>query len=291
MSSNSVILKDNLQSMIGVFALLFFCAMCCSGYCCRRVNPTDLDPATEENEEEEKTMEQKRDEILNKLILKKVIELEDSQRDIHAVSFSDHSASSFHSGSGRSWISNRCVGTYVDAIMTRRSASHRVIRFSEQLSPEEVKRNHSDYGRSRSDPQLLDFSTTEAETTATSATATIKTETNNKNKQDVDQDHQGEDHHHHHNHRRKTDVLVRTLAVSLRSKPMDYAHPTTCDICLMDYEAGEEVAWSPNDACEHAFHKECIVDWILRNPKCPLCRNDYLHDSSKKKQEGENENV
>jgi hypothetical protein len=76
-------------------------------------------------------------------------------------------------------------------------------------------------------------------------------------------------------HRRKCDIVVRTLARTL-SANQDYAQPTTCDICLLDYEVGEEVAWSTNEGCIHAFHKECIVDWLLRNPKCPLCRRDYV---------------
>ena len=76
-------------------------------------------------------------------------------------------------------------------------------------------------------------------------------------------------------HRRKADIMVRTLAHTL-SANQDYDQPTTCDICLLDYEEGEELAWSHNEGCIHAFHKECITDWLLRNPKCPLCRRDYV---------------
>lgn len=50
----------------------------------------------------------------------------------------------------------------------------------------------------------------------------------------------------------------------------------TCDICLLDYEVDEEVAWSPNLDCVHTFHKECILDWLMRKPSCPSCRKDYL---------------
>ena len=51
---------------------------------------------------------------------------------------------------------------------------------------------------------------------------------------------------------------------------------TTCDICLLDYAVDEEVAWSPNPDCVHSFHKECILDWLIRKPSCPSCRNNYL---------------
>jgi hypothetical protein len=51
---------------------------------------------------------------------------------------------------------------------------------------------------------------------------------------------------------------------------------TTCDICLIDYKVGDDVAWSPNLECTHAFHKECVLDWLVRKPTCPNCRHDYL---------------
>ncbi|VEU34066.1 unnamed protein product [Pseudo-nitzschia multistriata] len=49
-----------------------------------------------------------------------------------------------------------------------------------------------------------------------------------------------------------------------------------CDICLLEFEAGDEVAWSPNLKCSHTFHKECILDWLVRKQTCPTCRQDYL---------------
>jgi len=51
---------------------------------------------------------------------------------------------------------------------------------------------------------------------------------------------------------------------------------TSCSICLMDYEQGDLVSWSPNRSCEHAFHHECISGWLSGHPNCPICRRDYL---------------
>ena len=51
---------------------------------------------------------------------------------------------------------------------------------------------------------------------------------------------------------------------------------TTCDICLLEYQVGDTVAWSPNVECIHAFHRDCILDWLVRKPSCPNCRVDYL---------------
>lgn len=34
-----------------------------------------------------------------------------------------------------------------------------------------------------------------------------------------------------------------------------------CDVCLLEFETGDEVAWSNNLKCSHTFHKDCILDW------------------------------
>ena len=51
---------------------------------------------------------------------------------------------------------------------------------------------------------------------------------------------------------------------------------TACDICLLEFEVGDDVAWSPNLDCIHSFHKDCVLDWLVRKPTCPNCRHDYL---------------
>lgn len=50
----------------------------------------------------------------------------------------------------------------------------------------------------------------------------------------------------------------------------------TCTICLTEYQEGEEVCWSHNDHCNHVFHKECILEWLLRHDECPCCRHNFL---------------
>jgi hypothetical protein len=54
------------------------------------------------------------------------------------------------------------------------------------------------------------------------------------------------------------------------------AHGAVCDICLGDYEIGDVIAWSKNVQCKHAFHADCITDWLTRRPTCPSCRQDYI---------------
>mmetsp|Transcript_17533 Transcript_17533/g.25108 ORF Transcript_17533/g.25108 Transcript_17533/m.25108 type:complete len:281 (+) Transcript_17533:66-908(+) len=49
-----------------------------------------------------------------------------------------------------------------------------------------------------------------------------------------------------------------------------------CSICLDDYVIGEEVCWSQNPDCYHAFHKDCIIAWLMEHKDCPVCRREYL---------------
>lgn len=52
--------------------------------------------------------------------------------------------------------------------------------------------------------------------------------------------------------------------------------PKSCPICLEAYKAGDEIAWSKNDHCYHAYHLDCIVGWLMERNECPMCRRDYL---------------
>jgi len=57
--------------------------------------------------------------------------------------------------------------------------------------------------------------------------------------------------------------------VSTKKKPkIDMG---TCNICLEDYQAGEEVK---SLSCPHTFHKGCIDQWLKRVACCPVCKAD-----------------
>lgn len=53
-----------------------------------------------------------------------------------------------------------------------------------------------------------------------------------------------------------------------------------CAICLVEYQDGDEISWSHNSSCGHAFHHDCIIEWLLTRDECPCCRRDYLSFSS-----------
>ena len=56
---------------------------------------------------------------------------------------------------------------------------------------------------------------------------------------------------------------------------------TVCDICLIGFEPEDVIAWSSNPKCDHAYHTDCISDWLMRQPTCPSCRQEFLPEAKK----------
>lgn len=52
--------------------------------------------------------------------------------------------------------------------------------------------------------------------------------------------------------------------------------PKFCSICLEAYKSGDEVCLSHNDDCDHVFHKDCIVSWLIQHDDCPNCRAVFV---------------
>jgi len=66
-----------------------------------------------------------------------------------------------------------------------------------------------------------------------------------------------------------------SLYLTLPSRCVD----ATCAFCLDDYEVGDEVVWSDLH-CTHAFHKECLMQWLSKGKKrCPVCRHWFVPGS------------
>ena len=56
---------------------------------------------------------------------------------------------------------------------------------------------------------------------------------------------------------------------------------TECAICLEQFK-GIDIIKSFYK-CEHIFHKKCLLNWLKKNNKCPLCNHDLSEEIRKMK--------
>eukprot|EP00979_Chaetoceros_neogracilis_P009524 scaffold2166_cov144-Chaetoceros_neogracile.AAC.2 len=68
----------------------------------------------------------------------------------------------------------------------------------------------------------------------------------------------------------------RRLVTEMVDQSETLYSPKTCAICLEIYKVNDTVCWSANEACHHAYHFDCMMDWLMENDECPLCRENYL---------------
>lgn len=58
-----------------------------------------------------------------------------------------------------------------------------------------------------------------------------------------------------------------------------------CAICLDSLSIGEVVIWSNNIHCRHAFHQDCILEYLVRLKDqkfpCPCCRQSFCVETKK----------
>jgi hypothetical protein len=55
------------------------------------------------------------------------------------------------------------------------------------------------------------------------------------------------------------------------------ANSSRCTMCLEDFRLNERVHRLP---CQHYFHHQCIVQWLLRHNTCPICRKPVQIDEN-----------
>ena len=53
----------------------------------------------------------------------------------------------------------------------------------------------------------------------------------------------------------------------------------SCSICLVDYKVGDKIVYSHNEKCNHCFHLDCMIPWLMKKDRtsCPNCRCDFLN--------------
>jgi len=55
--------------------------------------------------------------------------------------------------------------------------------------------------------------------------------------------------------------------------------PNNCAICLSEYVSGDTIVTSCDPMCSHAFHQECIIEWLVKmqvGAPCPCCRRTFV---------------
>jgi len=90
-------------------------------------------------------------------------------------------------------------------------------------------------------------------------------------------------------HDKKDDICIETLRsirsgmnlhLDLESLDESLYSPRSCPICCEDYAKGDDVAWSKNEECCHAFHTDCIVPWLMDHDDCPMCRCVHVKEGA-----------
>lgn len=62
--------------------------------------------------------------------------------------------------------------------------------------------------------------------------------------------------------------------------PQGRTVPNCCAVCLCPYEDGDSLVFSSNEECRHAFHDDCLVQWLGKmqdGTPCPCCRQTFVH--------------
>mmetsp|Transcript_37547 Transcript_37547/g.76596 ORF Transcript_37547/g.76596 Transcript_37547/m.76596 type:complete len:225 (-) Transcript_37547:185-859(-) len=76
-----------------------------------------------------------------------------------------------------------------------------------------------------------------------------------------------------------TEHTARTISILQKGRESilsEEENHMECNICLGDYEQGQEVCRSRNGLCNHMFHKSCIFEWLLKHDECPCCRTNFI---------------
>jgi hypothetical protein len=74
-------------------------------------------------------------------------------------------------------------------------------------------------------------------------------------------------------------LLAHDDANSSVGNDFDDDNGEVCAICLAPFEDHERVCESNNLECQHVFHEACMISWLEKHNRCPVCRQPYLVES------------
>lgn len=66
------------------------------------------------------------------------------------------------------------------------------------------------------------------------------------------------------------------IEVDLTNHSRDISDTLQCAICLSAFHEGTPVCSSIHSDCNHCYHKDCIIPWLLKHEDCPYCRGQYI---------------
>jgi len=64
-------------------------------------------------------------------------------------------------------------------------------------------------------------------------------------------------------------------ADTTENEDLPMLHNETCNVCLDDFEEGEEIKVL---RCSHGFHDSCIRNWVIDKGLCPVCKRHVFPD-------------
>ena len=73
-------------------------------------------------------------------------------------------------------------------------------------------------------------------------------------------------------HSIKDDLPIPFILDKTKYEKLGKSSNDKCLICLEIYKIGNQVLYLP---CSHLFHSTCIMRWLLKDSKCPICKKDY----------------
>jgi hypothetical protein len=69
--------------------------------------------------------------------------------------------------------------------------------------------------------------------------------------------------------------VMEKLAIEDDSNSVGDDQPE-CVICLEHFRDSQLVCKPTNEKCNHLFHKDCMMVWLMLHTRCPICREKYL---------------
>lgn len=71
----------------------------------------------------------------------------------------------------------------------------------------------------------------------------------------------------------RSESFIESLKTVKPSKPILETIPSTCAICIVDFDMEKDLTELP---CGNWFHRDCVVQWLAMKNTCPLCRHELF---------------